>query len=182
MEELLQKTKAHFWSLFDTNKAKYPWFSKHIPCVENIARHILKIYRDADENVVLLAVWLYNIGILTKGFEVDYAISSEEEARKFLTENNVDQKIIDSVAHAIRSHKRSDVQPETIEAKILAVADAASHTVEPTYADMASRGDHEQAMELLERDYQIISLLPGVQKEMIHVFDAWRQLLQVFPK
>jgi hypothetical protein len=182
MDEILQKTKAHFWSLFDANKAKYPWFNKHIPCVENIAKHILKIYRDANPDVVMLSVWLYNIGILTKGLEGDYAVASEEEARKFLTENNVDQTTIDAVAHAVRAHKLKDVMPETVEAKILAVADAASHTVEPTYADMASRGDHKQAMELLEQDYQVISLLPGVQSEMVHVYDAWRQLLQVFPK
>lgn len=176
------KAKAHFWSLFDANKSKYPWFNKHIPCVENIAKHILRIYRDANADVVLMSVWLYNIGILTKGFEVDYAVSSEAEARKFLSENSADSKFIDAVAHCIRSHRRKDIQPETIEAKILAVADAASHTVEPTYADMASRGDITQAAELLEQDLQAIALLPGVQAEMTYVFDAWKKLLEVFPK
>ena len=58
---------------------------------------------------------------------------------QFLQENGIDQTIIDQVAHCIRAHRCKDVQPQTIEAKIVAFSDSASHLFDSFYIDMAKR-------------------------------------------
>ncbi len=69
------------------------------------------IARDQDEGVSLRA-----------GADVDHAIRAAQRARRILA--GADPAFIEAVAHAIEAHRfRNDIEPATIEAKVLFDAD-----------------------------------------------------------
>jgi hypothetical protein len=49
------------------------------------------------------------------------------------------------------------------------------------YIDMAARGDKEGAKAKLERDFRDKGLFPELQKESKPLYEAWKQLLEVYP-
>lgn len=104
------------WSLVD-----------HVPEVEKWANKIAASYPEADIEVLILSVWLHDIAYYIGDEYEDHAIKSERLAREFLTSEGLGKEKIDKVAHCVRSHRNKDVAPESIEAKILTVADSASH-------------------------------------------------------
>lgn len=129
----------------------------------------------------MTSVWLHDIGQLVGPKEVDHAINSEAEAKKFLKSIHVPEDTIEKVAHCVRAHRCKDVQPESSEAKILAVSDSASHMTDSVYSDFAARGEVTAAKEKLERDFRDVGLLPEVQNEIKSLYEAWKRLLEVYP-
>ena len=143
---------------------------------------MLKIYPDADKEVVLLGVWLHDIGILVNGLDTDHAVTGEVETKRFLKEIGANNNLIEKVSHCVRAHRNRDISPRTLEAKIVAVSDSASHMLEPVYVDIACRGELEEGVSKLERDYRDIKLLPEVQTQMQPLYLAWKHLLEIYPK
>lgn len=90
--------------------------------------------------------------------------------------------MIEKVAHCVRAHRCNDVQPDTIEAKILAVADSASHLIDGPYIHMGKRVGKEEVIAKLERDYRDIGLLPNIKKELTPLYKAWKNLLEILPE
>lgn len=174
-EYFLQRAKKNF------NLDNY-YLERHVNEVERWAKKILEIKVDANREVVLLGVWLHDIGQLIGYKEIDHAINSEIEARRFLGEKGVEIGVIEKVAHCVRAHRCKDIQPNTLEAKIVAASDSASHMTDIVYADMASRGDVNGAKAKLERDYRDKGLVPEISDELETLYLAWKNLLEVFPK
>ncbi len=83
------------------------------------------------------------------------------------------------MAHCVRSHRNKDVAPESIEAKILTVADSASHMTCITYTDMLIRNPIDVVMGKLERDRRDIGLLPEGQKYAEDLYQQWKILLDL---
>ncbi|MDD5145119.1 MAG: hypothetical protein PHW72_03275, partial [Candidatus Pacebacteria bacterium] len=109
-------------------------------------------------------------------------IESEKETRKFLKTLRLDTEKIEKIAHCVRAHRCKDVQPKTIEAKILATADSASHFTDGCYMEMAMGGIKGQALEKIDRDYRDVGIFPKLKKEITPLYNAWKNLLKIYPE
>ncbi len=102
-----------------------------IPVVKNAL--LLADKLNADKEVVEVAALLHDIGrvetIVGKyKAENEHHIIGEKEAEKILKKLNFEKEFIDKVKHCVLTHRgRADIPRETIEAKIVASADAMSH-------------------------------------------------------
>lgn len=158
-------------------KRNYP---EHIHEMIKWIEKLLKQYPEADKEVLLVSAWLHDIGDILEGDRVDHAISSEKEARRFLEENNYEKGKLRRVAQCIRAHRNTDVAPETTEDKIIVVSDSASHMTMSVYIRRLNEG--LDALSKLERDYADFDLFPEVKEELKPVYNAWKQLINVYPK
>jgi len=179
---MYEKTKEYLIATAKEAGSQYDYLLRHLPLVEKWARKLLVFYPEASEDIVLMRVWLHDIGQILGNKEVDHAINSEAEAKRYLTEIGANNDIVEKVAHCTRSHRCKDVQPSSIEAQILAVADSASHMTDIVYIDMSNRGEFEDALGKLERDYRDVGILPKFQESLKPLYDSWKQLLEVYPK
>ena len=83
----------------------------------------------ADLEVVELAAWLHDITRIQGDLE-NHHFSGAEEARKLLEALHYDSAKIDNVCHCIIAHRGgSELPRRTIEAEIVASADAMAHIV-----------------------------------------------------
>lgn len=181
--KIIERAKLHFLRSFKKKKQPiYSYLPKHVAEAEKWAQRILQKYPKADKEIVLLSVWLHDIGQATENNNHDHAVESEIETRRFLAEIGLDSEKIKKVAHCVRTHRCRDVQPKTLEAKILAAADSVSHMTDFCYIDMVSSKSRELAIEKLERDYRDAGLLPELQKEITPLYEAWKKLLSVYPQ
>ncbi len=185
--DIVEKTKQHFLDKFEAGKADaYPYLPRHVETVEKWANKLRKDYPEADKEVVLVSVWLHDIGQTFGDRNKDHAKKAETEARAFLKDLQYSDIKTDAVAHCVRSHRCRDVQPETIEAKILAAADSASHFTDINYivhlTDDSKEHGREYATEKVERDYRDLGILPGLRDELSPLYKAWKQLFNVFPE
>jgi hypothetical protein len=176
------KVKEHFISTVKTAGAEYDYLLRHLLQVEKWAKKLLKMYPQANEEIVLSGVWSHDIGQVVGNKEIDHAVNSEVEIKLFLKELNIDEGVINQVAHCARSHRCKDIQPNTIEAKILATADSSSHMTDIVYIDMFNRGDYDAALGKLERDFRDVGLFPELQSDMKPLYEAWKKLLEVYPR
>jgi uncharacterized protein len=97
----------------------------HVQRVEALADRLLTDC-DAEERTVRTAVLLHDIGRARedRGEITDHAAWGAREARRLLSDRDVDDDRIENVAHAIAVHRYSnDREPETTEAKVLCDAD-----------------------------------------------------------
>ncbi len=81
----------------------------------------------ADKEIVELACWLHDWGSLIGKYD-DHHIVGANEAERILTEFNYPNNKIEEIKHCIITHRGSkDFKRETLEAEIVACADAMSH-------------------------------------------------------
>jgi HD superfamily phosphodiesterase len=159
---------------------------KHVEEVEKWADYLCDHHPQADRRTVLLGVWLHDLGHYPLPAEVDHAIRSEELARKFFKKEKYPAKKTEQALHCIRAHRCHDVLPETIEAKIVACADSASHMTDDIYIGMA-RDDKSlrqsfRAYGKMDRDYRDIAAFPEIKKFLTPVYRAWKKLIQEYEK
>lgn len=178
-QTIIDLTKEHFLDLHKKSGSTSP-YPRHVAMVDEIARKLAMGYPQADLEVILLSVWLHDIGTFLGEREV-HDVNSEKEARRYLSEQNLESSKIEKVAHAVRAHRCSDVSPETIEAKILAVSDSMSHLYGGPYADFIHKRGRAAAIAKLERDYRDIDLLPNIKDELTPLYEAWKKLLEIIP-
>jgi len=98
----------------------------HVERVRQVALRIGRIEK-ADLLIVEAAALLHDIArneeIRRKG-NFCHALEGAKLARKILGKLDIDEEIVEQVAHAIEAHrKRNDCQPATLEAKVLQDAD-----------------------------------------------------------
>ena len=180
--EIVQATKQH---LQDTVSEREGWcvhLNNHLPEVEKWAVWLASRNPVADATVILLGVWLHDIGQVTGPKEVDHAVNSEVEARRFLPTIGAGPDLVEKVAHCIRSHRCKDVFPSSLEARILAAADSASHLSDNVYVLMAKRGEVDDAIAKVGRDMRDIQTFPELVEMLEPVSQAWLGLLKVWPK
>lgn len=158
----------------------------HLPEAEKWAKHMLKRYPQADEEIVLLAVWLHDLGHYPTQDKIDHAVLGEQAARAFLESENYPKDRMERVLHCVRSHRCKDVMPESFEAKIVAFVDSASHMTDMIYFGMSreNKRDHLDfaAYSKIERDFRDLSSFPEVQKELKDIYEAWKVLLRAYEK
>ncbi len=138
----------------------------------------------ANREVVELSAWLHDIGRIKFGAE-DHELTGAEEAQRILTQFGYSEDIIRQVRHCILSHRgKGSTSPETIEAKIVATADALAHfdmipawltaisdkgreDVDEMYNWLSEKIDRDwskkllipQAVEMAEEKYRAIKLI-----------------------
>jgi len=111
----------------DKKHAGFPWmYENHIKLVRQEAEILLKEYPEADEQVVLLASVLHDVGYLK-----DHKNHEEvgfSKAKEVLSEHEIelDQSQLEILDEAITEHGYSG-EPEKLEARIVASADALAH-------------------------------------------------------
>lgn len=188
LSEIALKAKGHLLKLesevassLKPDSKKWSYLPRHLTQVERWAKRLLQEHPEALGEVVLASVWLHDVGLLTGPDETDHAVNSEIEARRFLTTIGADENFIARVSHCVRAHRCRDVQPETIEAKILAVSDSASHMTDTVYIEMVNRGEREAALAKMERDLRDVSLFPELREKMMPLYQGWKNLLTVYP-
>jgi HD superfamily phosphodiesterase len=137
MQDIIEKAKAYFFTTMteDYKENPYGLIINHVPLVEQEMKKCLKKFPEANEEIALLGVWLHDVGYYPLD-GIEHAVRGEERARKFLEENNIDIYIINQVCHCVRAHRCRDVQPETLEAKLVAFSDSASHLVDSMYINL----------------------------------------------
>lgn len=186
MNQIIKKAKIEFFNIIKEFGSDPYHLKSHVPEAEKWAKYLLKKFPKADEEVVLLAVWLHDIGHYPIPTEIDHAIRSEERARDFLEKENYPKDKLNKVLHCIRSHRCKDVLPNSTEAKIIAFIDSASHMTDKIYLDM-TKDDKEHNKELrvyskIERDYRDLGIFPEIQNELKELYESWKRLIKAFEK
>jgi HD superfamily phosphodiesterase len=186
MPTIVDKAQVAFFKAVD-DFGSDPYAQRlHVPEVERWARYLLKQHSEADEQVVLLGVWLHDIGHYPPSKDIDHAVVSEERARAFLTKEKCTNGTMEKVLHCVRAHRCKDVMPATIEAKIVACADSASHMTQQMYFAISIHDKEAKrpfrAYETMDRDYRDLAAFPELQKELKPLYDAWKALIKAYEK
>lgn len=186
MTIIIEKAKAEFLQMVKEFGSDPYGLRSHVPEVEKWAKYMLKKYPQADEEVVLLAVWLHDLGHYPIPTNIDHAIRSEERAREFLEKEDYPKDKIDRVLHCVRAHRCRDVMPDFFEAKIIACIDSASHMTDFMYFDMA-KNDKQNNREFkvyakIERDYRDLAAFPEIQNELKELYESWKKLIKIYEK
>ncbi len=183
---IVETVRQHFLDTVESVRKENPkvsFYPTHVVEVERWAKRILEKNPEVDEETVLMGVWLHDIGNLVGDREVDHAIRSETEAIRLLSDLSVSQDKINRVAHCVRAHRNSDVQPITLEAKIVAAADSSSHMTSDIYLPLAgTKRTIESSLAKLERDYRDVGLITGLKEELTPLYEGWKAVLNAYPK
>ena len=158
----------------------------HVAEVEKWANYLCDYHSHADRQIVMLGVWLHDLGHYPLPAEIDHAIRSEKLARKFLQQEKYNSRKSEKALHCVRAHRCKDVLPEIIEAKIVACADSASHMTDSMYMDMA-RDDKalRQSFRVygkMDRDFRDIAAFPEIKKILTPLYKAWKKLISEYEK
>ncbi|MDD3264178.1 MAG: HD domain-containing protein [Candidatus Nanoarchaeia archaeon] len=180
MDTIIEKAKQLFLKSID-NFGSDPYRLKtHVPEVERWAKYLLTKYK-ADKEIVLISVWFHDIGHYPLPYNEDHAIRSEKIAKQFLENNNYTKT--KEVLHCIRAHRCNDIPPETIEAKIVAFCDSASHITDPVYFNMAKDFKIENrkgVIDKIKRDYRDLGFFPEIQQELKPLVESWENLIKIY--
>lgn len=176
LDKVISKAKKYQLQIIKDYKKDPYGLVDHFAEMERWATRLFEIFPKANKNVVLLAIWLHDTGHYVGDPDIDHSIKSEKLAREFLT-GRTDDKIIQKVSHAVRSHRCKDVLPETIEEKIVACIDSASHMTDDVYIDIARSGRFNFSLAKIERDFRDINLIPEIKKEIRPLYKAWVNLI-----
>jgi uncharacterized protein len=110
-------------SYFEDVAPSHDWH--HIERVEKLAETLAE-KEDADREVVKLAVLLHDIGRgkEDRGEIENHASWGAEKSGEILAEHSYSKETVEKVKHCIEAHRYSDdIEPETLEAKVLSDAD-----------------------------------------------------------
>jgi hypothetical protein len=135
------------------------WFYKtHLLMVEKFAKFILEKKPEANSEIVLLGVWLHDMGRV-RGINGDHQQAGAIEAEKVMRQFEYSEDIITKVKNIILSHSCEEVMPDSLEGQILATADAMSHYTNDFYLQIAVTGKRnlqefkKWALEKIDRDF-----------------------------
>ncbi|MBW3018236.1 HD domain-containing protein [Candidatus Woesearchaeota archaeon] len=176
---LIEKAKNRFKQMLDDFGSDPYCLGSHMPEMERWAHYMLKRFPEADREVVLLSVWLHDVGHYPVPTEIDHAVRGVDRSREFLENEGLVDGKLEKVLHCVRAHRCRDVKPTTIEAKIIAFIDSASHMTDKNiYLDMVRvYNSYEKILGKLERDYRDLELFPEIKKELEELYIAWKHIL-----
>lgn len=184
-KDYIQISKNRFLEQIDSYGSDPYGLKSHVPEAEKWAIKIQKNHPEADIEIIRIAIWLHDIGHYPKD-DIDHAVKSERIARDFLTSEGYPHGKMERVLHCVRSHRCSDVLPDTIEGKIVACADSASHFTDTIYFDMTREDKRQKRMfkvfAKLERDLRDISVFPEVYEDLKGMYDGWKLLFESYEK
>ena len=186
METIIEKAKNKFIQTVNDFGSDPFHLLSHIPEVEKWGLFMNKRYPESDIEIIMLSAWLHDIGHYPIPTDIDHAVRSEQRAREFLEKENYDKLKIEKVLHCVRSHRCRDVMPETLEAKIMAFIDSASHMTDSMYFGMA-KDDKNMKQQFrvyskMERDLRDLSTFPEAKEKLLGLYDAWQKLIKEYEK
>lgn len=172
-ENIIQKSKEFFLSKALDDKVSV---KDHVFEASRWAERIIKKYPEANREVLLVSVWLHDIGYFMGEKTIDHAIKSEGITDEFLGDS-VDEDLKKNILHCIRSHRNKDVAPETLEAKLMVAIDSASHFTGTLYMFLFNYGKGlDYIIDKIERDYADLNIFPEIQKTLHPVYESWKKL------
>ncbi|WP_435551180.1 HD domain-containing protein [Natrinema sp. CGMCC1.2065] len=122
---MLEAVRDRARTYFDDASPAHDWH--HVQRVERLAETLCERHSDAvDDRVVRLAVYCHDVGRAKedRGEIDDHAQWGAREAEGILRECGAGAATIERVQHCIRAHRYSnDLEPATLEAKLVADAD-----------------------------------------------------------
>jgi len=159
------------------------WFYEvHLLGVEKFAKYLLKKLPKADNEVVMLGVWLHDLQRI-RGIKGDHAKIGAIEAEKVMKKFGCEKNIIKHVKEIILSHPcDTELRPKTIEGKILASADAMSHYINDFYLTIATTGQRNTeeykkwVLEKLDRDYNKKIFFDFAKKKIKKRHDIFKKI------
>ncbi|NMB57167.1 HD domain-containing protein [Candidatus Beckwithbacteria bacterium] len=182
MEEKIEVIIRELENKIKSSQYLDSWFySEHLLVVQKFALWLCKIYPTTNKDAVLLAVWLHDIS-RADGVDENHDQKGAQIARKILQENNFDNDFIDLIVKTCESHSCKKVKPESLEAKILATADAMSHFENGFYLRIYKNWNlkYEDALDKLyqkiERDYKQKLFFPEAIKKIKPMYEAWQKI------
>lgn len=161
-------------------KNGWMWFYKmHQNEVVKYAEKLLKIYKEADKEIVLISCWLHDIGhyYAKNGKEIlevkkKHHINGAMIAENILRKYDISKEDIDKIKNCILRHRNhAPYVARTLEEKIVVAADTLSHFGSIfyfTYFKFHPNHSIEQMvqddLEKMERDWRDLNILPKVKK------------------
>lgn len=187
------------WKILNlAKKNNWLWFyNLHQKEVIKCAKKLLKLYRKANRQIVLISCWLHDIGhyYAKSGEEilmvkVNHHIESAKIAESFLKKYKVTKEEIDEIKNCIVKHRNlSPYLPKTLEEKIVAVADTLSHFESIFYfIYFKFHPEHslekmvKSELEKLKRDWRDLGLLPRARKLVEAEYKTLKRLLENYQK
>jgi len=174
------------------------WFyNLHQIEVAKYADKLLKIYKKADREIVLISCWLHDIAHYYAHDDKEILAVKENHhivgaaiAEKILKLYDVSPAEIEKIKRCILCHRnKAPYQPKTIEEKIMTVADTMSHfgsifyltyfkfhpnhSLETMVADDLAK---------IKRDWRDIQLLPAAKKFVEPEYRMIKKLLENYGK
>jgi len=167
-------------------------FKYHISAVVKNAM-LLAGRLKADKEVVEMAAYLHDIARSLNREDVKefvkeniHHIEGAEQSKEFLKELGYDNEFIEKVAHCVLAHRgRAEPNPETLEAKIVACADAMAHF--DTFLDLfnvflKTADSFEDAVirieKKMQRDWEIKLTLPEAKEIVKEKYEAIMLLIK----
>ncbi len=186
MRDFIASAKAAFQNKIETLGYDPFGLLQHVAEMEKWGNYLCDRHPQADRHTVLLAVWLHDIGHYPLPAEIDHAVRSEQTAKELLDGEEYPANEIPAVLHCVRAHRCKDVLPETLEAKIVARADSASHMTDDMYINIA-RDDKAakhafRAYDKMERDYRDLAAFPEVKKLLTPLYRAWQRVITEYER
>jgi len=174
----IEKIKSLLTDAATAGGPDYAYLFRHVPQVEKWAKKILLEYPDANSEVVLASVWLHDIGDIIGHKKNDHAVFSEKFVLDNLPVLGISNDVTKQIAHCVRAHRCRDVQPLTIEAKILAISDSLSHMTDSIYFELIELESIDFVLDKLDRDYRDKSLLKlSFSGQIDTLYQSWKSLL-----
>ncbi|AFZ03256.1 HD domain-containing protein [Calothrix sp. PCC 6303] len=138
----------------DPHFIHHKWYVKHhLKIVEQISLELCQIYQDADQDLVLLLVWMHDYGKITN----QSATKSKVTGESFLIDEGVGIELAQQVMNNIEVIDRKDIselKSATDEIKIVSSADGASHMVGSFFSIYWWENSHLSIEELQARNLQ----------------------------
>ena len=163
-------------------------FANHIKQVEQWSKWMLEKYPQADEEVLLISVYWHDVGQFA-GTEEDHAVNSTEAIKIYLKDKDLPKDKKTAITHCVRAHRCKDVQPESLEAKLLAWSDSASHFTSDVYLLMMNDDlkndtakDDFRALGKIDRDWRDLDLFPEEKEVLADLYQSWHQLIKDYVK
>lgn len=181
----LTKIKKEIISIINNNlkqnsQTATTYILTHLENVEKIARKLCKLYPKANLDVVLLAVWLHDIGRVF-GHEKDHDRFGADYALSYLSKKGFDEKSYQQVSDVCLSHGCDDILPKSLEAKILASSDAISHFLDDClirYIHMRASTDYlelkQKLLNKIDKDFNNKIYFPEAKEWIRHKYEAWK--------
>lgn len=161
------------------------WFlPEHLMEVERLANWLCDEVPEADRDVVALSVWFHDSGRLV-GIDDGHDVYGANAANERLRTTGLSNEKIQLVVDACRAHRAEELKPESIEAKILATADAMSHFVSPNFyfrvfEHYRKSKSFEEALDTvskkLDRDYLQKMFFTQAKEKIQPKYDAWKEV------
>ncbi len=163
-----------------------PWFlPQHLMEVERYGNILCDKFPKANRDAVILGVWFHDLGRL-RGHDEAHDVYGAEEAKKTLTKDGYSNDKVALVYEICRAHRCKDVRPESLEAKILATADAMSHFTHSFYIRLFQAYKDELSFEeikknvlkKLDRDYNDKIAFDEGREEVRNRYEAMKLIFQ----